>query len=185
MACPELEDIERAECLNNVGGLELSISVWKSKHRKTGSTIDVDEWVFTLLEYEDPTPTLKLPVTVSYHKDTATLTQSMAGEVATANSTNTVTLSVTINAQDFDKSRAINNMAVGQQGLDIALAYKNGTKWILTDMQLLTVDANSGATSSEGSNYVLTFTGEFSHLLYGIEDSDFEQLVSTGSTTTP
>ena len=183
MACPDIIDIEKAECLNNVGGLELSLSVWQSKDREKMVGDKTLTWTYTALEFSDgasPTPALITPVTISYHKKTANLMQSAEGDEATANSTNVVTLSVTINAQEYLKSKAISIMSAGQRNLDVALAYKNGTKWFLPDMILKGVVADSGTESVNGSNYVLTFTAEYDSLALGIEDADFETLVSTG-----
>ena len=148
-------------------------------------TFDKDTWKYTGIQYDDgatPTPALIPPVTISFHKKTANLTQSMEGDIATANSTNIATLSLTINNQDFEKSRAISIMASGQRELDIALAYNNGKKWFLPNVVLKTTESNSGTEKSDGSNYVLTFEGEYEALIGGLDDADYEQLISTGST---
>lgn len=179
MACPELINIEKTACLNNQGGLELFISVWKSEDR-SAMVFDTATWTYTSISF-GVTPSFKLPVSVEFHRDTASLKQSGAGSVETSNSTNTVTLIVTINAQDFLKSKGINAMAEGMQELDVALSYKNGVKWFLPNVQMTTYEANSGVKRADGSNYVLTFTAEYSQLVGGLEDADFASLISTGS----
>ena len=184
MACADIIDIKKQDCLNNTGGLEIQVSMWQSKDRKL-LTFDKDTWKYTAITYDDgatPTPTLIEPVRISFHKKTANLTQSMEGDIATANSTNIATLSLTINNQDFEKSRAISIMASGQRELDIALAYNNGKKWFLPNVVLKTTESNSGTEKSDGSNYVLTFEGEYEALIGGLDDADYEELISTGST---
>lgn len=185
MACADIIDIEKQDCLNNTGGLEISVSMWQSKDRTT-MVFDKDTWKYTKVEFDDgdTPPVLIEPVTISFHKKTANLVQSMEGDIATSNSTNVATLSLTINNQDFEKSRAISIMASGQRELDIALAYNNGKKWFLPNVVLRTTESNSGTEKSDGSNYVLTFEGEYDALIGGLEDEDYLQLISTGSTET-
>lgn len=179
MACPDIEEIKKADCLNNTGGLELKISVWQSADR-SAMEFNKETWTYDTITFGDLTPVV--PVTVSYHKNTANLEQSGEGDEETANNTNEVTLSVTINSQDVDKSRAISIMASGQRELDIALAYNNGTKWFLPNMILKSYTASSGATKKDGSNYVLTFTAEYDGLVGGLEDAVFEKLITEGTT---
>lgn len=187
MACADIIDIEKQDCANNIGGLEISVSMWQSKDRQK-MVFDKDTWKYTDIEFSDgdtSTPALILPVTIGFHKKTANLTQSMEGDIATANSTNVATLSLTINNQDFDKSRAISIMASGQRELDIALAYNNGKKWFLPNVVLRTTEANSGTEKTDGSNYVLTFEGEYDELVGGLDDAAFDALITTGSTDIP
>lgn len=182
MACPDIEDIEKADCLNNTGGLGLEIAVWQSKDR-TAMDFDPLTWLYDNIEFGS-SPNI-LPVIVGFHKNTATLTQTAEGDEGTANSTNEVSLSITVNSQDTDKSRAISVMAAGQRELDIALSYKNGTKWFLPNMVLKSFTGNSGATQKDGSNYVLTFTGEMEALAGGLMDADYENLITNGKTVAP
>ncbi len=185
MACADIIDIEKQDCLNNIGGLEISVSMWQSKDRQK-MVFDKSTWKYTDIEFSDGATPAELikPVSIGFHKKTANLTQSMEGDIATANSTNVATLSLTINNQDFDKSRAISIMASGQRELDIALAYNNGKKWFLPNVVLKTTESNSGTEKTDGSNYVLTFEGEYEALVGGLENTLFDALISTGSTET-
>lgn len=183
MACPDILDIEKQECLNNSGGLGLTINVWQSKDRSAMIFNDTTG-VYDQVEFDDggSPATLIVPKSITFHKNTANLVQSGAGEEATANNTNTATLSITINYQDYLKSRAISIMAGGQRELDIAFAHNNGTKWFMPNTVLKSYEANSGTLKADGSNYVLNFTGEYDELIGGLEDADYELLVTTGST---
>lgn len=177
--CPTLTSIEKDECLNNIGGLKLKVSVFESKFRTVMTTDDLTGTI-SALTYEDVSAPV-LPISITFHKNTATLTESNAGTAETANQTNTVTVSITVNNREYKKSRALTILGAAQRELDLVVSQANGTNWLVPNAVLTVVDSASGAVKGDGSNYVLTFTAELDSLVYGIEDVDVATLISTGT----
>lgn len=177
--CPTIISINKESCLNNVGGLKLEAYIFPSENR-TALTYDNIDWVLSALEYTNGSNPL-LPISIQFHKNTANFTESAAGAVETTNSTNTVTLSITVNNRQYEKSKAINILGAGMRELDIIVSQKNGTNWFIPEAILTQTDSTSGTLKTDGSNYVLTFTAELDTLMYGIEDGDLQSLITTGS----
>lgn len=174
--CPTLIAIEKDGCLSNAGGLKLKAYILPSEFR-TGLVYEAD-YTIKEVEYVDNT-TPVLPVSISFHKNTATLAESMAGTAETANSTNTVTVSITVNNRQYNKSKAINILGAGQRELDLVIEQNNGTAWFVPNATL-SVESATGAVRADGSNYVLTFTAELDDLVRGIKAVDVEELITTG-----
>lgn len=175
--CPSLTNITKDTCLNNIGGLKLTAYVFPTDTRD-GLSYDDSTWTVNAVEYTNGTAVL--PISIEFHKNTATFVQSAAGTIETQNSTNTVTVSITVNNKSYLKSKAINVLAAGQREIDLVIQLNNHTNWFVPNAILTQTDTNSGAAKTDGSNYVLTFTAELDTLAYGIEASDFDTLISTG-----
>ena len=174
--CPTLIAIEKDGCLSNAGGLKLKAYIFPSEYR--AELVYGTDYTIEDIEYIDNV-TPVLPISISFHKNTATLTESMAGTAETANSTNTVTVSITVNNRQYNKSKAINILGAGQRELDLVIEQNNGTAWLVTNATL-SVESATGAVRADGSNYVLTFTAELDDLVHGIKSADVETLITTG-----
>jgi hypothetical protein len=177
--CKSLVSINKDKCLNNIGGLKLTAYVFPSEDRILESR-DEDLGIMTSLEYNDGSYPV-LPITISYHKNTANFKEGLAGVIETSNQTNTMTLSITVNNRSYDKSRSISILSAGGREVDIIISQNNGTNWYLPEMIMINVDSDTGTVRTDGSNYVLTFTNDISDLVYGIEDADLADLISTGT----
>lgn len=180
--CPALKNILKDDCLNNTGGLKLKALVFPSELR---AEYDVDvsgETLESILYTDDGTTGGLTGVTgtiISFHKNTGTLAESLASDAAIANTTNTITVAITVNNRSYAKSSAISIMAAGGREIDLFITQNNGTIWFIPDATL-SVESTVGATRAEGSNYVLTFTSEQAQLVYGVEPTDFADLEANG-----
>lgn len=181
MNCPQLISISKEACIKNPGGLKLEAFIFPTESRKN---LQLDESSYTVagVEYSDGVDAV-LPVSISFHKNTANMTESKAGTIETANETNTVTLSITVNVRQYNKSKAINILGAGGRELDVVFSQANNTNWFIPNAILTQTDSNSGTVRQDGSNYVLTFTAELDDLLYGIEEVDMNELITTGKIT--
>lgn len=175
--CPPLIGIDR-NCSNNVGGMKTKVYIFPSEKRSALS-LDSTDYVVDEVTYVDGSNPV-LPVTLSFHKDTANLTESAANTATTANSTNTITLSLTINNRQYSKSKSISILGAGGRELDIYIQQHNGTNWYIKDAIMTTTESTTGVLKADGSNYVLTFTTEEDSLIYGVEDVALASLITTG-----
>src|SRR5690606_5787424 len=159
--CPSMQNID-LNCLNNVGSLLGKIYVFPSKTR-TKLVIDQQTGVVSEAEYSDSGAVL--PISVAFAKDTATFTENRTYTKAIENANNIPSLSITVNKRSHSNSRKIE--VIGQNSeLDVYFVQANGIVWFMQDTVLETVASTIGATRAEGSNYVLTFTGDVDELIY-------------------
>ena len=178
LICPPIQNIDKDGCLNNIGGNKLTMYVFSTDERLS-MTEDKTNWVIDSIEYKNGS-TASVPVSISYHKNTAALTESAAGVAETANQTNTVTVTITVNNRQYNKSKSISILGAGQRELDLIVQQNNGTNWFIPNATLTGTETASGATRADGSNYVLTFTAELDELAFGIESADLTSLLTTG-----
>lgn len=177
--CPTLQSIDVDKCGITSGGLKLKLYIFPSEYRKS-MTANVTDWVVDSLEYVDNS-TPVLPVSITYHRNTANFEENAEGTIETATQSNTVTISITVNNRQYKKSQAISILGASLRELDLIVSQNNGTNWFIPNAILTVANSNSGTLKSDGSNYVLTFVAELDQLQYGIESTDVETLISTGS----
>lgn len=175
--CPPLDGIDK-DCINNIGGIKTTMYLFPSSKR-TELVYDGTDYVVEEVTYAEGS-TAVLPVTISFDKKTANWTESLANTVETTNTANTVTISITINSKQYSKQKSINLMASGNREIDFYISNNNGTNWFIPEATLVTSESNSGTLRADGSNYVLTFTAELDHAVYGVTDVNLAALITTG-----
>lgn len=178
--CDPLININLSDCLNNVGGNKRELYVWLSSERGDTLTLDNTNYTVDTVEYLTSGATASLPINISVNKDGILMEESNVGDSIIMNQTNTVTITVTVNNRQYDKSKAISILGAGQRDLDLVVSQSNGTNWFVPNATLSQADSSTGQARADGSNYTLTFTAELDHLVYGIETTDLVDLVTTG-----
>lgn len=182
--CKPLQSIMADFCLNNKGGLKQEVLVFPSISRsETDFVISSGDTVVETIKYTDDATSsgaTVAPAKLTFHKNTATFSEDLAQDAASANQTNTITLTITLNNRAYAKSAALSVFAAGGRELDVYFSQRNGTNWMIPNATLA-INSTVGATRQEGSSYVLTFTCEEDQLVYGVEDADYLLLAENGS----
>lgn len=178
MACPNtLLGIDK-NCTKAIGGTHRKTYFWLQDDLVSES-IDAAQRIYTELTFER-SGTPSLPVVFNYSKNSASLAENFVIDNVTENGVNTVTFTLQVAKLDYAKHKAISVMAKSGE-LVAGISDRVGNYWIVKNLELTTVDTNTGTASADFNGYNLTFTAEVDDLIMGVEKTDFEQLIATGS----
>lgn len=178
MACPNTLLGINKNCTKAIGGVHRKTYFWLQDDL-VAESVDASQRIYTNLTFErGGTPSL--PVVFNYSKNSASLAENFVIDNVTENGVNTVTFTLQIAKLDYPKHKAVSVMAKSGE-LVAAVSDRVGNYWIVKNVELTTVDTNTGTTSTDFNGYNLTFTAEVDDLIMGVEKVDFEELIANGS----
>jgi len=172
MACNSLIAISKG-CDNNLGGL---VRVWvNDSDNITGTTVDAVNWEVTdftntvaFVEYE-------IKRNVSNYVETETI------DLVNGSSFISNTLTLKFHRKDAAKARQLKIAGEGQRYLTIVVQDANGKYWWFEDMQLNGGTGGSGTAKADGSNFEVTFLGEYENFAYELDSAAVASLTSVNS----
>lgn len=172
MACNSLVAITKS-CENNLGGI---VRVWvNDQDNITGTTVDTANWEIT-----DFTNTVAF-VEYEVKRNVSNYVETVTKDMTNGSSFISNLLSLKFHRKDAAKARQLNIAGEGQRYLTIVVLDANGKYWWFEYMQLNGGTGGSGTAKADGSNFDVTFLGEYESWAYELDSAAAATLTSVNS----
>jgi hypothetical protein len=171
MACNSILNILKGNCDgNNVGGIYevyvidqdsiISTTTSVSAHTITAISASTD---FSIFEFK---------------RNVGNFTTEDSKDLLVGSTVIKSTITLQFNRREGSKSRALNVLGEGQRYLAMIVKSADGTFTYFKDMQLMSVNEDSGTARADGSKYTVVFTGEDETTPYFVAPNVIPALIS-------
>lgn len=152
MACNTIIGIPKGCDANNVGGIyEIYVA---DQDQVTGLTINTSGHTITTLGTSGSFEVF------NFNRNVGNFTTEDTKDMLVSSTVVKGTITLQLNRREGSKSRALSILGEGQRYLAIIVKSADGTFTYFKDMQLMSVNEDSGTARADGSKYTVTFVNE-------------------------